>query len=57
MKPELEKVLFGPSDEMVFSIPKGCLQCGHNNINNKGECRICIDWRKHVCEFPTEESE
>jgi len=29
-----------------------CVKCGHSNINSKGECRQCIDWQKHVCDFP-----
>lgn len=35
--------------------PQGCTECGHNNINARGECRQCIDWQKHVCTFPPQE--
>lgn len=33
--------------------PQTCVKCGHSaGVNSVGECRQCIDWQKHVCEFP-----
>lgn len=60
MNSNLEKVMFGESDEMEFSKPKkekACLKCGHNMVDRHGECRLCIDWLRHVCEFSENSSE
>lgn len=58
MNEKLEEVLFGKSDEMEFSAPKRtCVKCGHNMVDKHGECRLCIDWLRHVCEFSEESSE
>lgn len=52
-KKDLDDVLFGESDEMLFSKQpvRSCVICGHQEVNSKGECRLCIDWKKHVCRF------
>lgn len=34
---------------------RACLGCGHGLVNGKGECRQCIDWKRHVCVFPAAE--
>lgn len=28
-----------------------CIKCPHNNVDRHGECRQCVDWQRHKCEF------
>jgi hypothetical protein len=46
-KPEQERSYAGWRKRDVV-----CTRCGHNNVNQRGECRQCIDWQKHQCTFP-----
>lgn len=36
---------------------KACIKCGHNNVDRHGECRLCIDWLRHKCEFPKDSND